>query len=119
MKKNKIELILGIFNKYKKQSNMLYFIMYDIENNKVRNHLSKYLIKKGCVRVQKSIFLAESKRKTFNEIHNTLKEINNLYENKDSIIFTPVSVDELRAMKLIGKNVDFDLILKNKTTLFF
>ena len=115
----RIEKVLGIFNKHKKNTNMLYFIMYDIEDNKVRTYIAKYLIKKGCVRVQKSIFLADTKRETFDEIHKTLKEVNNLYDNNDSIIFTPVSVDDLRAMKLIGQNVDFDLILKNRTTLFF
>jgi CRISPR-associated protein Cas2 len=115
----RIEKILGIFNNHKKHTNMLYFIMYDIENNKVRNHISKFLIRNGCVRVQKSIFLADSDRKTFDKIHKTLKEVNELYDNHDSIIFVPVSVDELRAMKLIGKNIDFDLIMNNKSTLFF
>lgn len=116
---DRIKKILGIFNNYKKTNNMLYFIMYDIENNKVRNYIAKYLIKNGCVRVQKSIFLADTQRETFNEVHRTLKEVNDLYDNHDSIIFTPVSVDELRAMKLIGKNIDFDLVMNNKTTLFF
>jgi CRISPR-associated protein Cas2 len=115
----RIEKILGLFKNYKKQTNMLYFIMYDIENNKVRNHIAKFLIKNGCVRVQKSIFLADSKRETFDKIHKTLKEVNDLYDNHDSIIFVPVSVDELRAMKLIGKNIDFDLIMNNNSTLFF
>ena len=115
----RINKILGIFNNYKKRTNMLYFIMYDIEDNKVRTHISKYLIKNGCIRVKKSIFLADTKRDTFNKIHKALKEVNNLYDNHDSIIFTPVSVDDLRSMKLIGKNIDFDLVMDNKTTLFF
>ena len=41
----RINKILGIFNNYKKRTNMLYFIMYDIEDNKVRNHIAKYLKK--------------------------------------------------------------------------
>jgi CRISPR-associated protein Cas2 len=31
----------------------------------------------------------------------------------------PVSTDELRAMKIIGQNIDVDLIVRNKNTLFF
>jgi hypothetical protein len=41
------------------------------------------------------------------------------YENNDSILLVPVSTDEIKAMKVIGQNIDFDLILKNKNTLFF
>lgn len=100
-------------------SDMLYFIMYDIENNKVRTAISKYLIKNSCQRVQKSIFFAESKRAVFNKIHADLKAIQEMYENTDSIFFVPVSTDQLRAMKIIGQNTDFDLVIGSKNTLFF
>lgn len=98
---------------------MLFFIMYDIENNKVRTQIAKYLIKKGCLRVQKSIFFAETERKVFNEIHSDLKDIQELYDNMDSIFFVPVSSDQLRAMKIVGQSIDFELITGNKNTLFF
>ena len=98
---------------------MIYFIMYDIEDNRVRTHISKYLIKNGCQRVQKSIFLSESERKKFDEIHKTLREIQDLYENNDSIFFVPVSTDELRGMKIIGQKLDLDIFLSNKSTLIF
>ena len=39
--------------------------------------------------------------------------------NNDSIFLVPVSTDEIRAMSVIGQNIDFDLILQNKNTLFF
>lgn len=100
-------------------SDMLYFIMYDIENNKVRTAISKYLIKNSCQRVQKSIFFAESKRAVFNKIHSDLKAIQEMYENNDSIFFVPISTDQLQAMKIIGQNTDFDLVIGNKNTIFF
>ena len=100
-------------------SKMLYFIMYDIENNKVRTSIAKYLEKSGCLRVQKSIFFAETERKVFNKIHSDLKHIQELYDNNDSIFMVPVSTDQVRAMKIIGQNTDFDLIIGNKNTLFF
>ncbi|MCF8222304.1 MAG: CRISPR-associated endonuclease Cas2 [Bacteroidales bacterium] len=102
-----------------KQNEMIYFIMYDIENNKIRQNIAKYLEKKGCTRVQKSIFIAKSERKTYDEISSTLKKVQELYSNNDSIFFVPVSTDHIRAMKIIGVNVDFDMVLGNRNTLFF
>jgi len=95
----RIEQILGLVKRFDKISNkMIYFVMYDIENNKVRTQVARYLIKKGCTRVQKSVFC---------------------YENNDSILLVPVSTDEIKAMSIMGQNIDFDLILQNKNTLFF
>ena len=98
---------------------MLFFVMYDIEDNKVRTHIAKYLIKKGCVRIQKSIYIADQKPAIYREIHDTLREVQDIYDNKDSIILVPISTDEMRAMKIIGENIDFDMSLGNKNTLFF
>lgn len=100
-------------------SKMLYFVMYDIENNKVRTLISKYLIKKGCQRVQKSIFFAESERSVFNEIKADLIDVQESYDNKDSIFLVPISTDQMRAMKIIGQNVDFDIVIEGKNTLFY
>lgn len=102
-----------------KPTDMIYFIMYDIEDNKVRNAIAKFLKNKSCIRVQKSIFIANTDRARFQEIYQTLAEINSYYDNQDSIILIPVSTDALQAMKLIGKNIDFELVCKNKNTLFF
>jgi CRISPR-associated endonuclease Cas2 len=100
-------------------THMLFFIMYDIEHNKIRTHIAKYLLRKGCHRVQKSIFLAQLTRKTYEEIHQTLKEIQETYDNHDSIFLVPIAEDELRAMRVVGKNLDFELITDKKNTLFF
>lgn len=116
----RIEKITGVFKHYEnKPGRMIYFIMYDIENNKVRNHIAKYLIRKGCIRVQKSIFIADSDRKKYDELNTTLREVQSMYENEDSIFFVPVSVDEIRAMKIIGKNVDFSMVIDTPNTLFY
>lgn len=100
-------------------TDMLYFIMYDIENDKVRTQISKYLIKSGCLRVQKSIFFAETERDKFNKIHHDLKKVQEAYNNEDSIFIVPISTDLVRTMKIIGKNNDFDLVIGNNTTYFF
>lgn len=98
---------------------MTYFIMYDIEDNKIRRLISKFLINKGCTRIQKSVFLAHTSREVYNEIHQALKEVNQMYDNSDSILITPVASDELRAMKIIGQNIDLSIATRGKNTLIF
>ena len=91
---------------------MLYFIMYDIEDNKIRTQIAKYLIAKGCMRVQKSIYLAKTQAQVYREIADVLREINELYDNHDSIFLLPVPEDKFRHMRVIGKNVEFDLVTR-------
>ena len=99
--------------------NMLFFVMYDIESNKVRRHIAKYLIKKGCTRIQRSIFLADLSSVLYEEIKKDLAEVQSMYENSDSILLVPISVNYLESMKIIGQNLDIDIIAHKKNTLFF
>jgi len=115
----RIRHLLNIYESGKITSGMIFFVMYDIENNKVRTHIAKYLIRKGCVRLQKSVFIAQKPRDVFDELHTTLKEVQDLYDNEDSILFLPVSTDEIHAMKVIGLNISFDMVMDNKNTLIF
>ena len=98
---------------------MIFFIMYDIESNKVRYNVAKYLIKQGCTRIQKSIFLADLNNTSYQKIRDDLTEIQALYENDDSIIVCPVSTDIINNMKIIGKHISIDIITRSKNTLFF
>ncbi len=115
----RIEMILGILQgKPIKSTTMNYLIMYDIQNNKVRTLVAKYLAKNGCIRVQKSVFLVHSDHKKFDEIRQTLVEINDVYENSDSIILVPLNISDARSMKLIGKNVNIEQIIDPPNTVF-
>jgi CRISPR-associated protein Cas2 len=49
---NRIQAILQILKKQMKSSEMNYLIFYDIADDKVRVQISKYLIKRGCKRIQ-------------------------------------------------------------------
>ena len=95
------------------------FRMYDIESNKVRREIVKYLEDKGCFRIQKSIFLASADRSVYEQIKVDLAEVQALYDNHDSIILCPISTDEMRAMKVIGQNLNMDVITQSNNTLFF
>lgn len=117
---DRIAFLLNLVNQPKRPSNhMIFFVMYDIESNKVRNQIVKYLLKSGCTRVQKSIFLADLPLADYEMIRNDLAEVQACYENNDSILIVPISTDYLQSMKVIGQSVDVDIITKSKNTLFF
>lgn len=112
--------IIGLINrKNRPASNMLFFVMYDIESNKVRRLVVKYLQRKGCTRVQRSIFLADLEKSEYDSICRDLAEVQAAYENKDSILVVPISPDYLRSMKIVGKKIELDVIMHTKNTLFF
>ena len=116
----RVRSILGIANdKYRKSTNMLFFVMYDIESNKVRRYVVKYLERKGCTRIQKSIFLADLSMDKYQDIRNDLAEVQAAYDNQDSILVVPITTDYLRSMKVIGQNIDVDIITHTRNTLFF
>ena len=98
---------------------MLFFVMYDIESNKVRAQIAKYLIRKGCTRIQRSIFLADLASSEYNTIRQDLAAVQAAYDNKDSILIVPISTDYLQAMKVIGQKIELDIIMHSKNTLFF
>jgi CRISPR-associated protein Cas2 len=93
--------------------------MYDIESNKVRYNIAKYLERMGCIRIQKSIFLADLDITKYKSIRQDLAEVQSLYENHDSIIISPISTDLLKSMTIIGQSINLDIITHSKTTLFF
>ena len=116
----RVKTILGIIKKREIIANdMLFFVMYDIESNKVRYNIVKYLERQGCFRIQKSIFLANLSMEKYEDIKHDLAEVQDLYENHDSIIVCPVSSDYLSSMKVIGQSINLDLITRSKNTLFF
>jgi CRISPR-associated endonuclease Cas2 len=115
----RIKDMLGILqSKPIKATTMNYLILYDIGHNKVRALIAKYLIQQGCIRVQKSVFLLHSDNKKFDAIRSTLHEVNDSYENEDSIILVPLNISDARSMKLIGKNVNIEQIVDPPNTLF-
>lgn len=116
----RIKQIIGLLNIPERNSlNMLFFVMYDIESNKVRYQIAKYLLRKGCFRVQRSIFLGDLSVEDYEKIRSDLAEVQSCYDNHDSIIIVPISTEFLRSMKIIGNSIDIDIIMKSKNTLFF
>lgn len=98
---------------------MLFMIMYDIENNRIRTHIAKYLIRKGCMRIQKSVYIIKGTKSEVRQITNTLKEVNEAYNNHDSIFVLPVPQEKFLNMKVIGKNITFEVVIESKNVLVF
>lgn len=112
--------LLRIINKsVRPATNMLFFVMYDISSTKVRNLVSKFLIRKGCFRIQRSIFLADLPVETYEQIRTNLAEVQAAYENEDSILIVPISEGYLNAMRVIGQKLDMEVMLHRKNVLFF
>lgn len=107
-----------VFCKERKAGQMICFIMYDITSNKVRSRVAKFLLGKGCTRVQKSIFMADLPQSAYDEINEALVEVQKMYDNNDSILIVPLSEDHVKAMRIIGQQLDVDLMMHTKTTLF-
>jgi CRISPR-associated endonuclease Cas2 len=102
-------------NKY----DMIYLVMYDIEDNRVRTHIAKYLLSKGCIRIQKSVYMARTHQKVFQEIKDTLKEVQEAYDNADSILLVPVQSGSISSMKIIGKDIQIESLIDPPNTLFY
>ncbi len=45
--------------------------------------------------------------------------MDNAYDNQDSILIVPITTDYLKSMRIIGKNIDIDIITHTRNTLFF
>lgn len=117
---SRIEKMLSITKSSERNpQNMLFFVMYDIESNKVRRMVAKYLLRQGCFRIQRSIFLADMPHEKCEKIKSDLSDVQAAYDNEDSILVVPISTDYLRAMKIIGCSIDIDVIMRTRNTLFF
>ena len=86
---------------------MNYLLSYDISNDKSRKRVSDYLLEKGFLRIQNSVFLGE--------IHIT--KIDDILENicllvdKDvaSIFCIPINKEDYKNIFNFGKNKDYNL----------
>jgi len=117
----RMKRILDYLKKYrsKNKEDMFCFIMYDITDDRIRNYIAKYLLEKGCIRIQKSVYMACLDKALYQDIHRTLKEVNDMYDNEDSIIFVPIDEFHVEDMKMVGKNIDLSLVVDLPSTLFF
>ncbi len=97
---------------------MIIIVLYDISNDKIRLKLSKYLLRIGLYRIQKSVFIGEiqaPKRKHLEQhITRLLAEEE---ESENSIVVVPVSEGNINALWRFGREMNMDLYLDRIQTL--
>ncbi len=89
---------------YPNPSYMTALILYDIGDDRIRTYVSKYLLRNGCERVQKSVFVVHLSRKEYDAMSSKLAKVNEMYASHDSIIIIPLHVDTVTKIHCIGKD---------------
>lgn len=100
------------------RQDVVFLVMYDITDDSTRNAVIELLSQNGCIRIKKSIFIGNLPFSRLLKIENELKCIQQAYENDDSYIIVPLRKESVNAMKIIGKKIDLDIILRRKNLLF-
>lgn len=86
---------------------MNYLISYDVCNDKKRKILSDYLIEKGLLRIQMSVFIGDISNKNILILKENLKNLIN--QETDSIYCIPISKAEYNNIFSFGKVIDYKL----------
>lgn len=95
---------------------MIAWVMYDIEDDKVRSKVAKLCKQAGLYRVQFSVFLGsiDANQKDTLELQIT----GQIDVEKDSVYIFPMSKNELQATVLLGKAFDKKMITDEVKALF-
>ncbi len=95
---------------------MIAWVLYDIEDDKVRTKVAKLCKQAGLYRVQFSVFLGSIDTNQKDTLELQIAEI--IDDEKDSIYIFPMSKSELKATVLLGKAFDKKLITDEVKALF-
>lgn len=95
---------------------MLYWLIYDIKSNNLRNKISSKCKNYGLVRVQKSSFIGNL---TKNEAEMLVLEIKDLKLDKEDCIFLIPSCKSCFSCKMIVGELDEERIIKEKGFIIF
>ena len=86
---------------------MNYLLSYDISNDKSRKRVSDYLIEKGFLRIQNSVFLGENHVTKIDDILENICLLVN--KDEDSIFCVPINKEDYENIFSFGKNEDYNL----------
>ena len=95
---------------------MIIWVIYDIENDKVRSKVAKLCKKYGLYRVQKSVFLGTIEHREKDSLALEIEEWINT--DKDSVYIFPMSKNELKQTELLGQAFDKKLVTDQVKALF-
>ncbi len=95
---------------------MIAWVMYDIEDDKVRTKVAKRCKQAGLYRVQFSVFLGSIDANQKDTLELQIRE--QIDEEKDSVYIFPMSKNELQATVLLGKAFDKKMVTDEVKALF-
>lgn len=95
---------------------MILWVLYDIEDDKVRTKIAKFCKQAGLYRVQFSVFLGTLDENGKDTLELQIREL--MDETRDSVYMFPMSKNELRTTVLLGKAFDKKLITDEVKALF-
>jgi CRISPR-associated protein Cas2 len=99
-----------------KLNNMVAWVLYDIEDDKVRTKVAKLCKQAGLYRVQFSVFLGTIDANGKDTLQLQISGL--IDEEKDSVYIFPMTKAELQATALLGKAFDKKLVTDDVKALF-
>jgi CRISPR-associated protein Cas2 len=104
---------------------MNFFICYDISDDKRRLHLSKLLQRKGCKRIQKSVFIAIDFERS--EMLHLKTQVDTLLNKRytegvsvdDSVLYIPLDNDAVKTVVWEGNPTKWTELWEKKQGIFF
>ncbi|KXX69429.1 CRISPR-associated endonuclease Cas2 [Flammeovirga sp. SJP92] len=100
---------------------MRYLICYDISDNKLRTSVMKTILKHGCDRIQKSVFISlPLKKKGFHLMYDELRALlEEKGDTEDSLFFFPMDSKQLQSSQFIGNENAIQKIYSHNLTKYF
>ena len=96
---------------------MKYIISYDISSSKIRKDFSDFLLSENFIRIRKSVFIGNIKKKyLFKKIQNWIENVEN---EKDSILLCPLCENNFKESYFMGKTFDIEDLELFEQFLFF
>jgi CRISPR-associated protein Cas2 len=99
-----------------KQDEQLLWVIYDIQENKIRTKIAKTTLEAGLYRVQKSVFLGSINKTRLDELKMRLNDL--IDEEKDSIYIFPMCEADFKKTILMGQAFDKEMVTDEIRALF-
>lgn len=86
---------------------MNYLLAYDISDNRNRKKVSDYLIEKGFLRIQNSVFMGEIASSKINEILENVCML--IDEMEEAFLCVPINKESYENIFNYGKSKDYNI----------
>jgi CRISPR-associated protein Cas2 len=93
--------------------------MYDIENDKSRTKIAKYLEQTGLTRLQYSLFIGKMNFVKWQKTKQKIEKIFNQYASpNDKLYIQNIDENNFEKMEIMGNAPDIDFILHKQKVLY-